>query len=326
MAQYRQNLPQLSNNLFLTDGGIETTLIFKEGLDLPKFAAFDLLKSDSGYRALYNYFRTYANLALNYHVGLVLESPTWRANPAWGMQLGYSSEALTQVNQRAIGLLQTIRREYETAQSPMVISGCVGPRGDGYVPDQAMNAEAARRYHQPQINDFRDAGADLVTAITMNYVEEAIGITQAAQAANIPVVIAFTVETDGDLPTGQPLKEAIQQVDRVTRNGVVYYMINCAHPTHFASTVAVDEPWLARIRGVRANASTQSHAELDEAEELDDGNPHELSKQYRALKAKLKNLNVLGGCCGTDDRHIDAICQACLPLFWTSLSALSPSV
>lgn len=162
----------------------------------------------------------------------------------------------------------------------------------------------------------------MVTAITMNYVEEAIGITRAAQAANIPVVISFTVETDGHLPTGQPLKEAIQQVDRETHNGVVYYMINCAHLTHFASTVAVDEPWLDRIHGLRANASTKSHAELDEAEELDDGNPYELGKQYRALKAKLKNLNVLGGCCGTDDRHIEAICQACLPLFWNHLSAM----
>jgi S-methylmethionine-dependent homocysteine/selenocysteine methylase len=321
MAYYRNQLPQLSDDLFLTDGGLETTLIFQEGLDLPEFAAFDLLKSDTGTRALYDYFRTYATMARNYSVGLVLESPTWRANPDWGIRLGYSSEALAEMNYKAIDLLQEIRLEYETAQSPMVISGCIGPRGDGYVPAQTMTASEAQQYHQAQVNTFYDAGADLVTAITMNYVAEAIGITQAAQAIGMPVVISFTVETDGLLPTGQSLKAAIEQIDRETRNGPVYYMINCAHPTHFASTLAVDAPWFDRIRGLRANASTKSHAELDAADTLDDGHPEELGRQYRTLKNQLKHLTVLGGCCGTDDRHVEAICRACLPVFWTHVTA-----
>ena len=320
MTYYRHNLPQLSEDLFLTDGGIETTLIFREGLDLPEFAAFDLLKSDTGYQALYAYFRTYAIMARNYNVGLVLESPTWRANPDWGNRIGYSSVALSEMNRKAIALLHDVRHEYETEQSRMVISGCIGPRGDGYVPANAMTTAAAQQYHQDQIATFRAAGADMVTAITMNYVEEAIGITRAAQSVDIPVVISFTVENDGNLATGQSLKEAIVQVDHSTDYGPVYYMINCAHPTHFADTVAVDDPWLDRIRGLRANASAKSHAELDEAEDLDDGNPRELGSQYRALKRKIKNLNVLGGCCGTDDRHVDAICQACWPLFWSHLS------
>jgi S-methylmethionine-dependent homocysteine/selenocysteine methylase len=320
MAKYRQNLPQLSKDLFLTDGGIETTLIFREGLDLPEFAAFDLLKHDAGERVLQQYFRTYATLAKNYQVGLILESATWRANPDWGTKLGYSQAALAKMNRKAIALLHDIRQEYETEQSPMVISGCLGPRGDGYIPSDAMTADEAEQYHRLQVETFREADADLVTAITMNYVEEAIGIARAAQSVEMPVVISFTVETDGKLPTGQTLKDAIAQVDIATNNAPAYYMINCAHPTHFAEVLVAGEPWLGRIRGLRANASTKSHAELNESETLDDGNPEELGNQYRELKDKLKNLNVLGGCCGTDERHVQAICQACLPVFWTYLS------
>ncbi|MBF2026894.1 MAG: homocysteine S-methyltransferase family protein [Oscillatoriales cyanobacterium C42_A2020_001] len=320
MAQYRHNLPQLSNDLFLTDGGLETTLLFREGLDLPEFAAFVLLKTQSGYEALKNYFRTYARIACNYQTGLILESATWRANPDWGSKLGYSQPELAAMNRQAIALLHDIRWESETEQSRMVISGCLGPRGNGYIPANAMNADEAADYHRPQIEVFCDANADLVTAITMNYVEEAIGIAKEAQALNIPVVISFTVETDGHLPTGQPLQDAIAQVDAVTNRAPAYYMINCAHPTHFASTLVAGEPWLERIRGLRANASKKSHAELNEAETLDDGNPAELGRQYRELKSRLRNLNVLGGCCGTDDRHVEAICQACLPVFWAHLS------
>jgi S-methylmethionine-dependent homocysteine/selenocysteine methylase len=323
MARYRHDLPQLSHHLFLTDGGLETTLIFHQGLDLPEFAAFDLFRHGEGQRALETYFRTYAELATQNQVGLVLESATWRANPDWAAKLGYSPAALTQVNHQAIQLLQAIRDEYETRRSPIVISGCLGPQGDGYNPESFMTAEAAQAYHQAQIAAFRDAGADLVTAMTMTYVQEALGITRAAQAVDMPVVISFTVETDGRLPSGQALGDAIAQVDAATHNGPAYYMINCAHPTHFASVLPKDEPWLARIHGLRANASTKSHAELDEAEALDDGNPEELGRQYRELKRVLRHLNVLGGCCGTDDRHVAAIYQAVAPIWWSYLSGTS---
>ena len=318
--QYRHNLPQLSGDLFLTDGGIETTLIFREGLDLPEFAAFDLLKSTAGTHALQTYFTTYAKLATQYNVGLILESATWRANPDWGTKLGYSSTTLAQKNHQAIALLQDIRTKYETEQSRMVISGCIGPRGDGYVPSTAMTQEEAATYHHPQISVFEKAGADMVTAITMNYVNEAIGIVKAARSQDIPAVISFTVETDGKLPTGQTLQEAIETVDAATDNFPAYYTINCAHPTHFASELVGNDPWLQRIRGIRANASTKSHAELDEAETLDDGNPIELGTQFANLIRRLPRINVLGGCCGTDSRHIEAICKATLPVLWTHLS------
>jgi S-methylmethionine-dependent homocysteine/selenocysteine methylase len=320
MAQYRTNLPQLSSDLFIADGGLETTLIFHQSIDLPEFAAFDLLKSSQGIKVLKQYFQTYAAMAVQYQVGLILESATWRANPDWGQKLGYDPESLVEMNRRAIALLQEIRTEYETEQSRIVISGCLGPRGDGYIPSTAMSVEEAKRYHQPQIETLRDADADLISAFTINYVEEAIGIVLAAQTAGMPVVISFTVETDGHLPTGQSLKDAIQQVDAATDNGPVYYMINCAHPTHFATNLAEGEPWTERIRGIRANSSRKSHAELNDSVELDAGNPAELGQQYRELKQRFPHLTVFGGCCGTDERHIVAICQACLPVFWASLT------
>jgi S-methylmethionine-dependent homocysteine/selenocysteine methylase len=312
MARYRDNLPQLAGGLFLTDGGIETTLIFHEGHELPLFAAFDLLQRDGGREALRKYFRTYADLARKHGVGLILESATWRASPGWGAKLGYSAGALADANRQAIALLSAIRDEYESDTTPVVISGCIGPSGDGYDPATWMTEGDAERYHAMQAETFRDTEADMITAITMTHAAEAIGVTRAAQSVGMPVVISFTVETDGRLPTGQPLREAIAQVDAMTRSGPAYYMINCAHPTHFSSVLAAGEPWVKRIRGVRANASTKSHKELDEATELDDGNPAELGRQYRQLRATLTNLNVLGGCCGTDHRHVDEMCRACL--------------
>ena len=312
MAKYRSRLPQLSGRPFLTDGGIETTLIFHEGLELPDFAAFDLLKDEAGAAALRNYFRTYAALARKYNVGFVLESPTWRASPDWAGKLGYDLGDLAEMNRKAIALMSEIRADYQSETSPMVISGCIGPRGDGYIPTAVMSAEEAERYHRTQIDTFSQTEADMVTAITMNYVEEAIGVVRAATAAGMPVAISFTVETDGALPTGQTLKDAVEQVDAATQGAPAYYMINCAHPSHFAAILDGGETWTERIRGLRANASTMSHAELNESEQLDEGDPIELGRQHKELMGSLKNLNVLGGCCGTDHRHVEEICRACL--------------
>jgi S-methylmethionine-dependent homocysteine/selenocysteine methylase len=308
--KHRHQLPQLDGRLFLTDGGIETTLIFHEGLDLPLFAAVDLLKDDEGTDALRRYFEPYAQLAAERGVGFVLESPTWRASPRWAKELGYSDARLDELNRKAIALMEEIRGRHESEDTPIVISGCVGPQDDGYNPSELLSAEVAQEYHSTQITTFSDTAADMVTAITMTYVEEALGVTRAALAAGMPVAISFTVETDGRLPSGQPLGEAIQQVDDETDRGPAYFMINCAHPTHFDAVVGAEEPWRKRIRGLRANASTMSHAELDEAEELDDGDPVDLAARYAALAAKLPNLNVLGGCCGTDHRHVRAVCEA----------------
>ncbi len=229
----------------------------------------------------------------------------------WAARIGVSAEKLDALNRRAIGLMEELRDAAGTGIGPVVISGCVGPQDDGYRPAETMSASTAREYHSTQIGTFAETAADMVTAITMTYADEAIGVTQAARDARLPVAISFTLEIDGRLPSGQGLGEAIEQVDEETAGAPAYYMINCAHPTHFDAVLTTDEGWRERIRGLRANASTMSHAELDEAEELDAGDPEDLGARYAALSPRLPRLNVLGGCCGTDHRHVAAIHDAC---------------
>ena len=309
MPKFRQALPQLSSQIFLTDGGLETTLIFLKGFELPDFAAFTLLATPNGTDALRSYYRSYLDIAQRYDTGFILEAATWRANADWGKRLGYSTESLAKANQDLIDMLVGFR----TAEGPpVVISGCIGPRGDGYVAGEVMSIDEADAYHSEQINTFASTEADMVSAITMTNVPESIGIATAARSAEIPVSISFTVETDGKLPTGQSLRSAIESVDQATDGSPAYYMINCAHPTHFNTVFEEKGSWVDRIRGLRANASTMSHGELDEAPELDEGNPAELGLQYADLRRILPNLNVLGGCCGTDERHIEQIAKACL--------------
>ena len=312
MSKYRSNLPQLSGKLFLTDAGLETTLIFHQGVDLPHFASFDLIKSEEGRQRIRDYYAGFITMAKRAGVGFVLEGFTWRANPDWAAKLGYSREQLAEANRQATALLDGLRRQHETPQTPIVLSGNIGPRGDGYTIEKAMTAAEAEDYHGEQVQVFRDTAADLVSAFTINYVNEAIGVVRACQKAGMPSGISFPVETDGKLPSGQSLKDAIEQTDRETGNGPAYYMINCAHPTHFANVLKSGEAWIGRIRGVRANASIRSHAELDAAPDLDAGDPVDLGRRYRDLRTRFRHFNVLGGCCGTDHRHIEAICIACV--------------
>ena len=307
---YRQELPQMAGELFLTDGGIETTLVFHDGIELPYFAAFDLLKTAKGTAALRAYFERYARLARAQEVGIVLEAPTWRANRDWAAKLGYDAHSLASANRGAIDLLHEIRARFATADRPIVISGNLGPRGDGYRPGHTMSVSGAREYHSAQIETFAATDADLVAAFTMNYPQEAMGIALAARAAAMPVVISFTTETDGRLPSGATLGEAIEATDDASAGYPAYYMINCAHPDHLTATLERAGEWRNRIRGLRANASRRSHAELDESTDLDVGDPEELGGQYAELRRLLPRLSVVGGCCGTDHRHVEAMGSA----------------
>ncbi len=314
MAKYRHDLPQLKDKVFLTDGGLETTLVFHDKIDLPCFAAFPLLRDEAGREKILSYYRRYAAIALGCGAGFVLESVTWRANRDWAVKLGISSVELELLNRQSIDLLAGLRGEMETSQSPMVISGNIGPRGDGYSPAMKMSITEAEDYHGEQVAIFSSTQADMLSAFTMNYAEEAAGIVRAAARTDMPIAISFTLETDGKLITGQSLKDAIAQVDAAAKRHPAYFMINCAHPTHFFGALERGEPWTARLRGIRANASKRSHAELDNASDLDAGNAVELGQDYAALRARFgRKLNILGGCCGTDHRHVEAIAASCLP-------------
>ena len=309
--KYRDALPQLSGDWFLTDGGIETTLVFHKGIDLPQFASFPLLDDDAGREVLRDCVRPYLELARKHGSGIIIETLTWRASRDWAQKLGISSSDLERLTRTAVDEVVAFRKEYENDGHPVVISGSIGPRGDAYNPDRLLGIEEAERYHAEQIGVLRDTEVDLVTAMTLTHVEEAIGITRAAGAAGLPVVIGFTVEMDGQLPNGQPLGEAIESVEQDEGPNPAYYMINCAHPTHFANVLEPRARWVERIHCLRANASALSHAELDESTEIDEGDPAELGEQHRALCKVLTNVNILGGCCGTDHRHVDAVFQAC---------------
>ncbi|MGQ0430781.1 MAG: homocysteine S-methyltransferase family protein [Microthrixaceae bacterium] len=302
-------LPQLAGQPYLTDGGLETTLVFHDGFDLEHFAAFPLLDTDDGQVALRRYYGAYLDLARSLGTGFVLDTPTWRANPDWGALLGYDADRLADANRRAVRWIAELAGGWPDVDT--VLNGVVGPRGDGYVVDTAMSPSEAADYHALQASAFASAGAAMMTAVTMTYSDEAAGVAQAGAAAGLPTVISFTVETDGHLPSGQSLREAIDLVDDATAGRVAYYMVNCAHPEHFAGVLGEGD-WTARVRGIRPNASRLSHEELDAAEELDAGDPDDLAAQCRALAARLPALAVLGGCCGTDERHVGAIAQAVL--------------
>ena len=309
-AKYRHALPQLGDELFLADGGMETTLIFLDGIELPHFASIALMRTEEGRAALRRYFAPYVQVAKRDGRGIVLDTPTWRASPDWAGPLGLTPDELDQANADAVALVAAIRDAEETAATPIVVNGAVGPRGDGYAPDRLMTLEEAEAYHARQVRVLAEAGADMVSAITMTYVEEGAGIALAARAEGVPVAVSFTVETDGRLRSGMTIAEAIAACDAATAGYPAYYMVNCAHPSHFRDHLP-GGAWRERIGGIRANASKMSHAELDEAPELDPGDPEELGRDYRALLDALPGLRVLGGCCGTDHRHIAEISHAC---------------
>ena len=313
MAKYRDDLPQLSSpSVMLSDSGMETDLIFHEGFELPLFASFTMLDDVAGTEALRNYYRRHIQVARDAHVGFLFEAPTWRASIGWARQLGLDENAVADVNRRAIDLVVKLREEAGEMQGPMVISGLIGPRDDAYNPAQLMGADEAEEYHGAQIETLAGTEADLVSAMTLTYAAEAIGIARAARTARMPVVISFTVETDGALPDGSSLGDAIGAVEDKTESYPAYYGINCAHPSHFLNVLDVGEEWTTRIRMIRANASRCSHAELDEAETLDDGDPEELAREYAEIRERLPQINVLGGCCGTDVRHVRSIARACI--------------
>ena len=312
MAIYRSQSLFDSGKKFLTDGGLETYMVFDKQQELPCFAAISLMDSEIGQKLLRDYCRKYLDIARNKGVGFILGTPTWRAHPAWASKLNYSEQKLRNLVEESVVMMEELRKEFETESSPIVISTDLGPRGDGYVPSNLMTIAEAESHHAKLIEWIAPTAVDLVTGLTLNYVEEAIGLARASQQFDMPVVISFTVETNGKLPTGDTIAEAISRIDTETKAYPQHYMINCAHPTHFQSSITELGELAGRIRGIRANASKCSHAELDEADELDNGNPIDLSQDYKQLISSLDKLIVLGGCCGTDHRHIAAISENCL--------------
>jgi S-methylmethionine-dependent homocysteine/selenocysteine methylase len=290
---------------WVTDGGLETDLIFHHGVDLPEFAAYPLVWSDEGRALLRSYYEGYADIAASAGAGLRLESPTWRANTDWGAVLGHDRRTLADVNREAVALLQGFAEEWRDRVPATEVTGMIGPRGDGYAPGPTVDPDEAADYHSPQVRAFAEAGASAVAALTLTDPGEAVGVVRAADSFGLPVAVGVTVETDGRLPDGTTLADAIDRVDEAAPPA--YFLVNCAHPTHVLPGLTGLGDRALRIRGVRCNASTQSHAELDEAETLDDGDLDLLVATHRDMEELLPGLELVGGCCGTDARHVAAL-------------------
>ncbi|MFC5179340.1 homocysteine S-methyltransferase family protein [Nocardioides taihuensis] len=297
------NTSWLDTGRYVSDGGLETDLIFNRGVDLPEFASFPLVESDRGRALLRDYYDGYAAVARRAGVGLTLETPTWRANPDWGARLGYDHAALDKANRAAVELLEGLRDSYADLVDVRII-GAIGPRGDGYAASGEADPDEAADYHRLQVEAFAAAGADVVAAYTITSAHEGLGIARAARRAGVPVLVGFTVETDGRLPDGTSLQDAVALVE--AQEPPDGFVVNCAHPTHIAPALEAGE-WLGRIVQVNPNASTLSHAELDDADELDTGDLALLATSYDDLRERLPGLSVIGGCCGTDARHIAAL-------------------
>ena len=309
MSQYRSGLPQLSGGLFLADAGIETDLIFNRGIEIREFAAHTLLPDPEGRQAMADYFRTFLALARRHQAGFILDSQTWKAHTHWSADLAQTEEELREANRESIRFIAGLRDEFE-GDRPIVLCGIIGPRGDAYAPETAVAASEAEEYHARQVQWLAETEVDMISGTTFTQADEAIGLARAAERAGMPAVISFTVETDGRLPGGQPLGDAILEVDAATGGSIAYFSVNCAHPDHVFPVLDESSPWAHRIRALRCNASRLSHAELDACEVLDDGDPEELATQYRDILARMPWLNVFGGCCGTDLRHISMIADS----------------
>ena len=307
MALYRNALPQLDGSLFLTDAGLETDLIFNHGIELRGFASHTVLPDPAAMAVVTRYFDGFLGLARELDAGFILDTLTWRAHPHFAKEIGDTPAQLRAATERAVTFAAELRERADNSR-PVVLNAVTGPCGDAYRPELKISADDAERYYAEQIGWVADSEIDMYSALTFTQASEATGLVRAARAASLPVVVSFTVETDGRLPDGQPLREAIEQVDAGTGGETAYFMVNCAHPDHFAD--ALEGEWARRIRGVRANASRRSHAELDEASELDIGNPQELGELYAELKRRLPWLNVFGGCCGSDLRHVTSIARS----------------
>jgi len=298
--------PGRSETIYLSDGGLQTDLIYHHGFQIPSFAAHTLLADDRGREAVRHYFEGFLTLARTTGSGFLLDTQTWKAHACWAGELGHSEADLRRINGEAAAFANRLRDAFSGNDGPIVLSGTLGPRGDAYARDTAISAAEAEDYHAPQIGWLVDSGVDMITAYTLSRPEEAVGIVRAARNTGVPVAISFTTETDATLAGGLPLKDGIAQVDDETDGGAEYFLVNCAHPDHFF-TALDGADWSRRILGVRCNASNKSHAQLDASDSLDDGDPEALAEQYESLSQRMPWLKIFAGCCGTDLRHVTEI-------------------
>lgn len=300
-------LPHLySPSPFLSDGGLETWLIYTRNCQLTLFAAFPLLATPKGANHLQEYYNEYLEVAQELRMGLVLSTPTWRASTRWGEEMGFSQVEVDQFNVDAVKMLKCVK-DISKDGPTVVVDGQIGPMEDGYKPEVKHSVQACKEYHIRQVAVLKDAGVDLVTAATLTNWEEATGITLAAKECKTPLAVGFTVELDGRLPSGDSLEDAVEKVDKMTGAYPSYYMVNCGHPDHIRKAMEKGGKWRERVMAFRVNASRKSHEELDRMETLDEGDVEELGRLTAELGKLMPRMVLMGGCCGTRAEHVRSI-------------------
>lgn len=307
----------LSQRRYLTYGGNETYLLFVQGFPLREFCAFEVFEDEAAWtRLVSGLLAPIAKAAADSKMGLMTDCLVWRASADYARRLGTADVAT--LNERAVRRTRDFLAGWRDGSAsakacPVIVSADHGPRGDGYAVTGRVAADAAYDYHAPQVEALAAAGVDLLVPLTMTSLQETLGILRAAQRHGLPALVSPTIEPDGKLPDGTPLGDFVRAVDEATAGYPVAFMVNCVHPTHLEPILRGGrergEAWVSRIRGLRANASAKTHAELDNSTELDRGDPVALAAGVQSLQ-RTYDLSVVGGCCGTDAEHLQRIAAA----------------
>ena len=301
--------PRLDNKFYLTEGGSETEIMYKWGFELPEFEMYPLLDNPQADEIIRNMFRRYFEVAAQHDTGMLLNGHDYRASPDWGAKLGYSPEALRNMQHRVIDFLDGMRAEYADRVSDVYIAACIGPRGDAYGSGGEITADEAEDYHSVQLKNLDGTAADMAVAATFNNVPEAIGVIRAANGAGRPIGVSLTLTPEGRLRSGPGLGEAIETIDEATDGGAAWFGTNCSHPLEFEPALAEQGPWLDRLRYIRPNAARMDKIALCSLGHLEDGDPVELGGQMGEVARRLPRADIIGGCCGTDERHLSEIAR-----------------
>ena len=301
--------PRLENKIYLTEGGTETEILYKWGYELPEFAMFPLLDNAEADQCIRGIYRRYFDVAEAFETGLVILGHDYRASPDWARKLGYSLDGLAEMQHRTIDFLADMRSEYKGRVSDVYISGCIGPRGDAYGTGAEISESEAEDYHSVQLSTLRETDADMAIAATFNNIPEAIGVVRAAKNIGVPLGVSLTLTTESRLRSGPTLKQAVETIDEQTDGAAAWFGTNCSHPLEFEPAISETGVWTERLRYIRPNASRMEKIALCKLGHLEDGNPIELGQQMGDVAQRFPKMDILGGCCGTDERHLGEIAK-----------------
>jgi homocysteine S-methyltransferase len=298
--------PQSDDLIYLTEGGFETELMYLHGFELPCFAAFHLLDSTKGYQAVRDLYARVCDVAAAESTGLLLGWLNYRASPDWGAKLGLSPEALRAATLRSIAMLADLRKSYAGQVPHFAISDAIGPRGDAYGTGGAITEAEAEDYHSVQLETLKHSDVDVIWAATQNNVPEVIGMARAARALGLEIAVAWSLNAESRLSSGPTLAEAITRTDAAVPGVVAWHSLTCSHPLEFTPALTPG-PWTDRLRCIRPNAAAMDKIALCKLGHLEDGDPVELGRQMGDVARRYPAMDIWGGCCGTDHRHLSEI-------------------